>query len=303
MVRRKSRAGIVTLQLQRNLNAPPHHVLFHYYAKIFAVRQFQAHAKRCAMDTLWALLPPHLWLAALAIAVLAGIVKGVVGFAMPLIIMSGLSSFTTPDLALAGLILSTVITNGLQAARAGLSDARDALWQIRLYLLTASLMLFVGAMSVPYFTPRVYFLMLGIPILAFVVTQLLGWGTGHFRQSAKADISIGLFAGFFGGIAGIWGPPTVAYLTALNTPKRMQMQLQGIIYGVGAVFLLGAHTVSGILRGDTLLFSAILVVPACLGMWLGTTVQDRIDQTAFRRATLVVLLIAGVNLVRRGLVA
>lgn len=272
-------------------------------SSIFAVRQFQEHDTPRRMDMLWALLPPHLWLAALGIAFLAGIVKGVVGFAMPLVIMSGLSSFTTPDLALAGLILSTVVTNTLQAARAGMDNAKASLWKIRLFLISGSVMLFVGALAVPFIAPKVYFLMLGIPIILFVISQLLGWHARAFVQTPRIDISIGVVAGFFGGVAGIWGPPTVAYLTALNTPKRTQMQLQGIIYGSGAVFLVGAHLVSGILRSDTLLFSAILVAPAVLGMWVGTSIQDRIDQSAFRRATLLVLLIAGINLVRRGLIA
>lgn len=280
---------------------PLHVFCFFVSSSILAVRHFRQHDKRSPMDMLWDLLPPSLWAAALAVAFLAGIVKGVVGFAMPLVILSGLSTFATPELALAGLILSTVVTNTLQAARAGLDNAKASLWKIRRFLIAGSLMLIVGALAVPYIAPQTYFLMIGIPIILFVVSQLLGWAPHSFRQTARVDIAIGLFAGFFGGVGGIWGPPTVAYLTALNTPKRTQMQLQGIIYGTGAVFLLGAHLVSGILRSDTLLFSAVLVVPAVLGMWVGTSVQDRIDQTAFRRATLVVLLIAGLNLVRRGL--
>ena len=45
--------------------------------------------------------------------------------------------------------------------------------------------------------------------------------------------------------------------------------------------------------------SLAMVPPALLGLWLGGRVFDRIDQVMFRRATLVVLLIAGLNLVRR----
>jgi hypothetical protein len=36
-------------------------------------------------------------------------------------------------------------------------------------------------------------------------------------------------------------------------------------------------------------------------MWLGGRVMDRIDQAVFRRATLLVLLLAGLNLIRRAL--
>ena len=105
----------------------------------------------------------------------------------------------------------------------------------------------------------------------------------------------------FGGLAGIWGPPTVAYLTALDTPKYDQMRVQGVIYGAGSALLFVAHLGSGVLRGETMPFAVLLVIPAILGMWVGGQVMDRIDQKAFRRATLVVLIIAGGNLIRRGL--
>ena len=88
--------------------------------------------------------------------------------------------------------------------------------------------------------------------------------------------------------------------TALDTPKQEQMRIQGVIYGLGAVFLLIAHTGSGVMRAETVPLSAAMVLPALVGMWIGGRLQDRIDQRAFRRATLAVLLIAGLNLVRRG---
>jgi len=39
-----------------------------------------------------------------------------------------------------------------------------------------------------------------------------------------------------------------------------------------------------------------------LGMWVGFAVQDRLPAVAFKRAILIVLLVAGANLIRKGLV-
>ena len=248
-------------------------------------------------------LPMWLWAAALGIAFLAGLVKGIVGFAMPLILVSGLGSLTAPELALAGLILPTVVTNLMQAFRAGGRSAIEAVARFRWYLLAGGVFLLLGAQAVPWFPQRIYLLMLGIPIVLFIATQLAGWRPARTVQSLRLDVGIGMVAGFFGGIAGIWGPPTVAYLTALDTPKVVQMQVQGVIYLMGAIVLVFAHVVSGILTPGTTLFSVCLVPPALAGMVLGTAVQDRIDQETFRRATLCVLLLAGLNLVRRGVMA
>ena len=142
-------------------------------------------------------------------------------------------------------------------------------------------------------------LVIGIPIVLFAFLQLAEIEVKLSGQSFRVAAGVGAFAGFMGGLSGIWGPPTVAYLTALGTNKNDHMRIQGVIYGLGAIALTFAHLGSGVLRSETLPFSLAMVPPALLGLWLGGHVFDRIDQVVFRRATLVVLLIAGLNLVRR----
>ena len=44
-----------------------------------------------------------------------------------------------------------------------------------------------------------------------------------------------------------------------------------------------------------------MILPAMLGMKAGLRVHDRLDQDAFRRMTLVVLILAGLNLIRRAM--
>jgi hypothetical protein len=138
-------------------------------------------------------------------------------------------------------------------------------------------------------------------VTLFAFIQLVGLRlslSGGRRR--VAEVGFALIAGFAGGLSGIWGPPTVLYLTALDTPKVEQMRVQGVVYGFGAVMLTLAHLNSGLLDARTAPFSALLLVPAMLGLALGVFVQDRLDQARFRRFTLVVLAVAGLNLVRRG---
>ncbi len=102
-------------------------------------------------------------------------------------------------------------------------------------------------------------------------------------------------------ITGTWGPTTVLYLLAIDTPKARQVVVQGVIYGIGAVVLFVAHIKSGILNADTAPFSAALIVPSVIGMWIGFRIQDRLDQEVFRKATLVLLTVAGANLIWKGI--
>ena len=244
----------------------------------------------------------EIWIFATLVATLAGVVKGVVGFAMPMIMISGLATFVAPDLALAMLILPTVATNLWQASRGGIEGARRALRTHWLYLSMVLLFIALSAQLVYVLPERGMFLLLGVPVTLFAVLQLMGWRLS-FPPSARrrVEASIGAFAGFVGGISGVWGPPTVAYLTALGTEKREQVQVQGVVYGSGAVVLLISHLKSGVLTGSTALASAAMLLPALLGMAAGFRIHDRLDQERFRRVTLVVLVIAGLNLIRRGL--
>ena len=255
------------------------------------------------MDTLFDLLSPQLWMIALSIAVLGGVVKGVVGFAMPMVVISGLSSFINPELALAGLILPTLVANGTQALRQGMRPAWASARRFWVYLTVGGLVLIASAQLVRVLPISVLLGLIGVPVTLFALLQLAGWRFSLRRQRKDVEAGIGAFAGFLGGMSGIWGPPTVLYLTALNTEKMEHMRAQGVIYGLGSVALAGAHVGSGVLRAETLPLSLALIAPALLGQWLGGKVLNRIDQVAFKKATLFVLLIVGMNLIRRSLVA
>lgn len=235
------------------------------------------------------------------IALVAGLVKGMVGFAMPMIMISGLSALVAPDLALAVLILPTLVSNGVQALRQGLGAAWGSVRRFGVFLGVGLVMLLASAQLVRALPVNVMFLLIGGPVVVFTAMQLLGWKPHIARPTRLIEGAVGGFAGFIGGLSGVWGPPTIAYLTAIDTEKRDQMRIQGVIYGLGAVALTVAHLQSGVLRMQTAPLSALMIIPAGVGMWIGLRMHDRIDQKAFRKATLLVLFIAGLNLIRRGL--
>lgn len=246
-------------------------------------------------------ISPYVLGVACGIAALAGVVKGMVGFAMPMVFIAGLGLILPPDWALAGLILPTLVTNGMQALEQGVRAALGSIRRFAVFLGVGGVFLVVSAQLVLLLPGDVVYLMLGLAVTVFALIQLLGVRF-RARPGRRIEAAVGGFAGFIGGFSGVWGPPTVSYLTAIDTPKDEQMRIQGVIYGLGSVALTLAHLGSGVLRGETLPFSILLVGPAVLGMWIGGKLRRRADQSMFRRLTLIVLLVAGANLVRRGLV-
>ena len=254
------------------------------------------------IDTVFT-LPLPVFLLAAGITLVAGLVKGMVGFAMPMLIISGLSSFLSAEMALGMLIVPTLVSNGVQALRQGAAAAWASIRKFRLFLMVGLVCLLLSAQSYAFLSPRFLFLLIGLPIFVFAALQLAGWVLVIAPQHRRrAEWIIGGFAGFVGGVSGVWGPPTVSFLTALNTEKSEQMRVQGVIYGLGAVALLLAHVQSGVVNAVTLPLSVLMVVPAMVGMIIGLRFQGRMDAARFRRVTLIVLVVVSANLIRRAFV-
>ncbi len=247
-------------------------------------------------------MPLWAWTAAFAVTLTAGVVKGAIGFALPLIIMSGLSLFLDPLVALGGVILPALLSNVWQVARFGWPDIKDAIREYWRYVVIVCAMILLVAQIVTYLPERAFYLVLGVPVVALSLIQLLGV---QFRipphRRNMAEWGIGGIAGAMGGVTGSWGPPTVLYLMALQTPRARQILVQGVVYSVSGVSLVLGHLQSGVLNASTAPFSAALLIPTVLGMRLGFKFGDRINADLFRRITLIVLIVAGANLVRRGI--
>lgn len=254
------------------------------------------------MDMLFTLVTNATLLFAVVLTFAAAIIKGMVGFAMPLIMIAGLSSVMEPSLALAALILPTLATNLLQGFALGVRGAWNIAVRFRVYMLCGMVALLVSAQLVPRLDHAIFFVTLGAIVLAFAAMMLSGWKPRVPPQGhTGVEAAVGAVSGLAGGLAGIWGPPTVAYLTALDLPRREHVATQSVIYTLGAVALFGAHILSGIVQPASMLLSGVLVLPALAGMWIGQMLMGRVSQAAFRRLVLWVLVLAALNLIRRGL--
>jgi hypothetical protein len=244
-------------------------------------------------------------LAALAgVMLVGGFVKGAVGFALPMIAVSGIGSILEAQETVALLILPTFLSNVWQSMRQGLAAAGGTarrFWRLNLVLV---LVIGLVAQAVPHLPSAALFAALGATVTAAAAIQLAGWrprapvAPGGRRA---LELGAGLIGGIMGGLAGVWGPAVVLFLVALGTEKTEQIRAQGLSFLLGSVVLVAAHLQSGILNAQTLPLSAALCLPVMAGMALGLKAQDRMAQATFRRITLVVLCLAGLNLLRRAL--
>jgi uncharacterized protein len=254
------------------------------------------------MELFMAGLTPAIFAAALAITLFAGFVKGAVGFAMPLILVSAFAMFLPQDLALASLILPTLVANIGLAFRQGIVPARNTVITYRRFLIATLICIAISAPFADAIPRTVYLLVLGLPITAFAALQLMGRSLAiKLQHQARAEWVLGVIGGIYGGISGIWGPPLLVLLLSTGVEKVQAVRAQGVVFLLGAIMLLAAHMVTGIANPQTLGLSAALCLPAMVGMKLGLLVQDRLDQQRFRRWTQALLIVTGLNMIRQAL--
>ena len=247
-------------------------------------------------------LDPGVLAAALGVTLFAGFVKGAVGFAMPMILVSAFAVFLPQDLALAGLILPTLVTNISQAFRQGAVAARDTAVTYRRFLVATGVCIVISAPFAGAVPRTAYLLLLGMPITAFAALQLMGRSLAiPLANRSRAEWGLGVIGGLYGGISGIWGPPLLVFLLSTGAPKQEAIRAQGVVFLLGAIVLLASHLGTGIANGPSLTFSAALCVPALIGLYLGYRVQDRLDQQRIRRWTQGLLVLTGLNMVRLAL--
>lgn len=229
-----------------------------------------------------------------------GFAKGVVGFALPLIAVSVVGSVVPYEVAVALLVVPTFVSNLSQMLRQGPAAAVETLrtfWWMNLVLVA---MIALSAQLVVVLPDRLLFGILGAAVCTFGATQLAGWRLS-FRPERRRPVetAVSLVGGFFGGLSGVWGPPLIMYLLALDLPKAAMIRAQSLSFLLGSVVLVVAYLHNGLLNATTLPVSALMVVPTMLAMFVGYRVHDRLDQRRFRTATLVVLVLTGLNLLRR----
>ncbi|MFN3823784.1 MAG: sulfite exporter TauE/SafE family protein [Pseudorhodobacter sp.] len=252
------------------------------------------------MESISAGLPALAFWAAFAVAFFAGFVKGTIGFAMPLIMISAFSAFLPPEVALAGLVLPTVVTNLSQALRQGLEPAIGSVRKYWRLILATVIFIAISAQFVRAIPQDLFLLLLGVPVTLYALLQLSGRSLAiPLRNRHAAEWGLGVIGGLYGGISGVWGPPVLIYLLSIRADKVETVRVNGVIFLIGAVVLFGAHLQTGVMNAQTVPFSAALVVPSMLGLILGYRLQDRLDQARFRWWTQVLLVVTGLNLMRR----
>jgi uncharacterized membrane protein YfcA len=236
-----------------------------------------------------------------AVFLLAGWVKGVVGMGLPTVAMGALGLVMAPVQAAALLVVPSLVTNVWQFA----TGPSKRVIARRL----ATMMIFVclgTALGIQFLTSgssRWPSVALGAVLAVYALVGLFLPRLG-VAPSSERHLSpvVGGITGILSGATGVFVVPAVPYLSALRLDKDELVQALGLSFTVSTVALAVALGSSGSYPTSIFLASLAAVVPALIGMFAGQHMRDRIEPVAFRKWFFVAMLAVGGYMVARGLV-
>jgi uncharacterized membrane protein YfcA len=243
--------------------------------------------------------------AAIALVVIAFLVagtsKGVLGVGIPLIAVPALSGVMHPATTLSVLALPIVLSNLWQAFEGRrLGQTFRRFWPAIPTIVIGGV---VGAQFITAIDPKSAQSALGVIVLAYAVSQLIG-----ARVPAPASAGekfwtacVGFVSGLLGGFAAYFGPPVIMYLLALKVTKEEFVSCAGMLYLIGIIPVFATLVYKGVLGKPELMLSGIGVVLILTAVFFGTWLRGHISQEIFRKALLVILIVMALNMLRRGL--
>ena len=114
---------------------------------------------------------PVILLIIILIGFMAGVIKGIVGFALPMILITGLSIFIPIEQALACLILPTIITNFIQSFTISKSTFFSTIVNYKTFLFFSSIFLIVSSQFYSIFSTELIMGFVGIILFAYAFSQ------------------------------------------------------------------------------------------------------------------------------------
>ncbi|WP_421995421.1 sulfite exporter TauE/SafE family protein [Reyranella sp.] len=228
----------------------------------------------------------------LAVFLLAGAVKGLVGLGLPTIVIALTTLFLPLTEAIAMIALPSILTNVWQAAVGG--NFRRIVRRQWLLIVPLAVSLYVTMWLVGQKGPNWAFL-----VLAAVLIVYSGLGLFRIRLHIHADLerplrpAIGVISGFVAGVVGVPIIPLMPYLQGLDIKPSELVQTLGVVLCATSLALTVSLLKFGLLDGPRGLVSAAAVVPALGGMWLGQQIRRRLSVEQFRLAVLWALLLTG----------
>lgn len=230
---------------------------------------------------------------------IGGILKGAMGFGLPLLAIPAMTAAHSLPMALSIAVIPVLSTNiwQLWTLRAHRHEAKF----LPVFLIVGAGGLIFGVFALSWIRNAYLEIALGGLVLTYLLVRLRGSpGVPRWASPRLAPV-VGGAAGVVHGATGLSGLVGTTYMHAMALPRPV------FVFCNGAMFTLfsGMHApilwVFGLYEPSAIIIGALTLPAAFGGMWIGTKVGARLNTVAFSRAVLIILGVTAIVPVWNGL--
>ncbi len=239
---------------------------------------------------------PLILLSAAAVFVSSG-VQGAPGFGVVIIAAPVLATYLEPTLVVPVMVsLGFVVTLGVLYHGRRWVDVR----RVWVLTLAGAASTPVGALLLVSLSSGTLKLLMGAAVVATGVAMLLGLQRAT-RHERAASVPVGVASGLLAGSAGVAGAPIILFFANQGVDPRTFRANMVFYLQIVNLVALPSFFVGGVLTADALTLTAVLLPASVAGVGIGIWLSSRLSVALFRRAALVVVLIAGVSAMAAGI--
>ena len=231
---------------------------------------------------------------------LGGIIKGAMGFGLPLLAIPAVTAAHSLPMALSIAVIPVVATNLWQLW--AFRDARVEATLLPAFLIPGTGGLIFGVFALSQVRDAYLEIALGGLVLSYLAVRMRG-ARGVRPRWANTRLApvFGGIAGAVHGATGLSGLVGTPYFHALALNRPVFVFCNGAMFTLFSALQAPTLWALGLYQPSAIWMGALALPAAFIGLWIGGTLGARLKSEAFSRAVLIILALAAIIPVWNGL--
>jgi len=224
---------------------------------------------------------------------IGGVTTGLAGFALALVVSGIWLHIISPTQTVALIVAYNLVTQSYAIWK--LRHALD--WRrVAPFIVGGSVGVPIGTVALTYVSPAYLRTGVGELLLLYSIYGLARPAFRPVQSRISSDVGIGFFNGLLGGLTGLTGIIVTVWCQLRGWPKDVQRTVFQPVNLAAIVVSAVSLTIAGAVTAETIKLY-VLGLPAVLaGMWTGLKLYGKLDDAAFRKVLLLLLLVSGLAL-------
>jgi uncharacterized membrane protein YfcA len=240
--------------------------------------------------TIFAVINDRRFVAAVAVSVLSGLVRGFAGFGSALIYMPLVAAIYEPRIA----AITLLLVDFCASTPFAVPEFRRCDWREVLPVSIASAIAVpFGTIALLWVDPIVLRWAIAVLVLGLLAVLIAGV---RFQKSPgmAVTLGVGLFAGFGAGAVQISGPAVIIYWMSRGA-SALKMRANLMVYfAIAGAVLIVSYLLQGIFTAEGVLLSVLLGIPYLAAIGAGTYFFHGASDLTYRRVAYVIIVLAAV---------